>query len=51
VDRALADAEMDVVVGHDAGETLGDPGEFDCGHLTARRIGRRAAGRVDGALS
>ncbi len=52
VDGALADGEVDVVVGHDARETLGDPGEFDGGRLSVdRRSGRRAAGRVDGALS
>ena len=52
VDGALAHGEVDVVVGHDAGESLGDAGEFDGGHLTVdRRVGRRAAGRVDGALS
>ncbi|GCB46491.1 hypothetical protein SNL152K_3788 [Streptomyces sp. NL15-2K] len=40
------------MVGHDARETLGDPGEFDGGRLTGdRRSGRRAAGRVYGALS
>jgi len=39
------------VVGHDARESLGDPGEFDGDRLTVDRAGRRAAGRVDGALS
>ncbi|MGX1250661.1 hypothetical protein RKD48_003172 [Streptomyces ambofaciens] len=52
VDGALADGEVDVVVGHDSGEALGDPGEFDGGHrFVDRRFRRRAAGRVDGALS
>ena len=37
VDGALADGEVDVVVGDDAGEALGDPGEFDGGHLTVDR--------------
>ncbi|EPJ40977.1 putative ABC transporter ATP-binding protein YufO [Streptomyces afghaniensis 772] len=52
VHGALADAEVDVVVGHDARETLRDPGELDGGHrFLDRRSGRRAAGRVDDALS
>ncbi|GAB2952284.1 hypothetical protein GCM10027075_60840 [Streptomyces heilongjiangensis] len=52
MDGALANGEVDVVVGHHAGESLGDTGEFDGGRLTVdRRVGRRAAGRVDGALS
>ncbi|MGO4424284.1 hypothetical protein AB4Z54_37720, partial [Streptomyces sp. MCAF7] len=42
VHGALADGDVDVVVGDDAGETFGDPAEFYCG---------RTAGRVDGALS
>src|SRR5690606_18295309 len=51
MDGALADTEVDVVVGHDTGESLRDPGEFDGGLTVDRRSGRRAAGRFDGALS
>ncbi|GAA0305552.1 hypothetical protein GCM10010302_50260 [Streptomyces polychromogenes] len=42
VDRALADGDGDVLVGDDAGETLGDAVQF---------YGERGAGRVDDALS
>ncbi|BFP52681.1 hypothetical protein SCMC78_24880 [Streptomyces sp. CMC78] len=42
VDRALADDDVDVVVGDDAGEALGDAVQF---------YGRGTAGRVDDALS
>jgi hypothetical protein len=42
VDGALADREVDVVVGDDAGEALGDAAQF---------YGGRRAGRVDDALS
>ncbi|GDY63289.1 hypothetical protein SAV14893_026820 [Streptomyces avermitilis] len=48
VDRALPDSQVDVVVGHHTGETLGDPRQLDRGRLRGER---RAAGRVDGALS
>ncbi|GHC49863.1 hypothetical protein GCM10010349_14280 [Streptomyces flavofungini] len=50
MDGALADAQVDVVVGHDAREPLGDADEFD--GAGGRPVGgRRAGGRVDGALS
>ncbi|GAA3377670.1 hypothetical protein GCM10017750_24230 [Streptomyces racemochromogenes] len=42
MDRALADGDGDVLVGDDAGETLGDAVQF---------YGERGAGRVDDALS
>jgi hypothetical protein len=42
MDRALADRDVDVVVGDDAGEALGDAVQF---------YGRGTAGRVDDALS
>jgi hypothetical protein len=49
MDGALPDGQVDVVVGDDTGESLGDPGQLD---RDRRRSGeRRAAGRVDGALS
>ncbi|GGX67946.1 hypothetical protein GCM10010510_10490 [Streptomyces anandii JCM 4720] len=49
VHGALADRQVDVVVGHDSGESLRDARELyrDC-RLSGER---RAAGRVDGALS
>jgi hypothetical protein len=42
VDGAGANGDVDVLVGNDAGETLGDAAQFD---------GSGRAGRVDGALS
>ncbi|GGN90878.1 hypothetical protein GCM10011579_087200 [Streptomyces albiflavescens] len=42
VDGSRADGDVDVAVGDDAGETLGDAAQFD---------GSGRAGRVDGALS
>jgi hypothetical protein len=42
MDGARADGDVDVLVGDDAGETLGDAAQFD---------GSGRAGRVDGALS
>jgi hypothetical protein len=42
MNRAGADRDVDVAVGDDAGETLGDAAQFD---------GSGRAGRVDGALS
>ncbi|GAA2484379.1 hypothetical protein GCM10023100_29980 [Actinocorallia cavernae] len=42
MDGALGDGDVDVAVGDDAGETLGDAAQFD---------GSGRAGRVDGALS
>jgi hypothetical protein len=42
VDGARADGDVDVLVGDDAGESLGDAAQFD---------GSGRAGRVDGALS
>src|SRR5262249_12635938 len=49
VHGAPADREVDVVVGYDTRESLGDPRQLD----RDRRLSgeRRAAGRVDGALS
>jgi len=42
MDRAGTDGDVDVLVGDDAGESLGDAAQFD---------GSGRAGRVDGALS
>ncbi|RYJ24849.1 hypothetical protein CU044_4760 [Streptomyces sp. L-9-10] len=50
MDRARADRDVDVVVGDNAGESLGDAPQFDCGGTAGRTAGR-AAGRVDDALS
>jgi hypothetical protein len=42
MDGARANGDVDVTVGDDAGESLGDAAQFD---------GSGRAGRVDGALS
>jgi hypothetical protein len=51
VDGALVDGELDVLVGDDAGEPLGDPVQLDDGcaavsQLRFRRDGRGVTGRV-----